>query len=65
MSDKPQWYPSKTNWLSMISAAAFFAALAGYGLSEEHQGALAESFTALAAALAGMAALIGQIKAGK
>lgn len=63
MIDIKPWYLSRTIWASLVTVFLAAAGYAGVSAGAEEEGALTDSLTEIATALAGIVAVIGRLRA--
>lgn len=63
MTDTKPWWQSKTLWGAIVTLASAALGLAGLDLGDADRQALTELLTSLGAALGGVIAIFGRIKA--
>jgi len=63
MTDIKPWWQSKTLWGAIVTLASAALGLAGLDLGDADRQALTELLTSLGAALGGVIAIFGRIKA--
>jgi hypothetical protein len=63
MTDIKPWWQSKTLWGSIVTIVSATLGLLGYDLAETDREALTGLLTSLGAALGGLIAIVGRLKA--
>jgi len=63
MTDIKPWWQSKTLWGAIVTIASATLGLLGYDLAETDREALTGFLTSLGAALGGLIAIVGRVKA--
>lgn len=63
MTDSKPWYFSRTIWAAAVTIASALCALFGLTIAEVDQSALVEGVLQTVAAIAGLVALLGRLRA--